>query len=139
MLFRSHKESYQDKTKKYYGKYKSILSKYPLEDTHEVLLGGIGWSPASAVAAAIRVSKKHIIKVFSLHIPTGKKDPDKSKAYHLAQIIGKDFSNVDRMILAGDFNDFYNSRPMEILYNQGFSNPWKTLGMNLSGSTTLSR
>lgn len=135
----NHNESYKDRTGKYYGKYKSILSKFPLDNTHEVLLEGIGWSPASAVIATIRVNKKHVIQVFSLHIPTGAKEPDYSKAHHLAQIIRKDYSGVDRMILAGDFNDLYESQPLYILYNENFRNSWKTLQMDLSGSTTLSK
>jgi len=135
----NHEKEYKDKTKLYYGKYKSILSKYPLENPHEVLLEGLRWSPASAVIATVIVSKKKSVLVFSLHIPTGVDNPENSKAFHLGQILEKEYSDNDRVILAGDFNDRYDSKPMQYLYNQGFSNPYKSLGIDLSHSTTLSR
>ncbi len=119
----NHKQEYKDKTKSYYGKYKSILSKYPLENTHEVLLEGLSWSPASAVVATIKISKNKNILFFSLHIPTGIDDPEKSKASHLAKLLEKEYSDTNRVILAGDFNDNYDSRPMQYLYDQHFSNP----------------
>ncbi len=135
----NHKENYKDKTKSYYGKYKSILSRYPLENTHEVLLEGVRWSPASAVVATIKVSKKKSLLVFSLHIPTGIDNPKKSKAYHLAQLLKTNYSNIDKIVLAGDFNDRYDSEPLKFLYNQGFINPYSTLNIDLSQATTLSR
>lgn len=135
----NHEKNYPDKTNLYYGKYKSILSKYPLENTHEILLTGLRWSPASAVVATVKISNKKAILVFSIHIPTGIDDPKKSKAHHLAQILKKDYSKFDRVILAGDFNDRFDSQPMQYLYNLGFSNPYKKLNIDLSHSTTLSR
>jgi len=135
----NHEEEYQDVSKLFYGKYKSILSKYPLENPHEVLLKGLRWSPASAVVATVKVSKKKSVLVFSLHIPTGVDDPEKSKAFHLSQILEKDYSNYDRVILAGDFNDKFDSKPMQHLYNQQFNNPYKSLNIDLSHSTSLSR
>ena len=135
----NHMEDYKDKTGKYYGKYKSILSKYPLEKPHEVLLEGDRWSPAGAVVASVKVSKRRSVMVFSLHIPTGIDNPKKSKAFYLAQILKNDYSSYDRVILAGDFNDRYDSEPMKYLYDLGFKNPYKSLNIDLSHSTTLSR
>ncbi len=135
----NHMEDYKDKTKLYYGKYKSILSKYPLENPHEVLLKGLRWSPASAVVASVKISKKKSVLIFSLHIPTGVDDPEKSKAFHLSQILESDYSNYDKVILAGDFNDRFDSKPIQHLYDQQFSNPYKSLNIDLSHSTSLSR
>ena len=135
----NHLEKYKDKTGLYYGKYKSILSKYPLEKPHEVLLKGDRWLPASAVVATVTVTKKESVLFFSLHIPTGIDNPKESKAYHLAQLLKTDYSNFDKVILAGDYNDLYNSKPMKYLYNLGFKNPYKSLNIDLSQSTTLSR
>ncbi len=134
----NHMEAYKNKTGSYYGKYKSILSKYPLENSHEVLLKGDRWSPASAVVATVKVTKKESVLFFSLHIPTGIDNPKKSKAYHLAQLLKTDYSNYEKVILAGDFNDLYNSKPMNYLYDLGYRNPYKSLNIDLSHSTSLS-
>jgi endonuclease/exonuclease/phosphatase family metal-dependent hydrolase len=135
----NHMEEYKDKTGGYFGKYKSILSKYPLENTHEVLLEGERWSPAGAVVANVKISKKKSVLVFSLHIPTGIDNPEKSKAYFLTQVLKKDYSDFNRIILAGDFNDRYNSEPLKYLYDLGFKNPYSTLNIDLSHSCSLSR
>ena len=135
----NHMEDYKDKTGEYFGKYKSILSKYPLENSHEVLLKGDSWSPASAVVATVKLTPKKSVMIFSLHIPTGMDNPEKSKALFLAQLLKKEYSDSDRMILAGDFNDRYNSEPMKYLYDLGFKNSFQSLNIDLSHSTTLSR
>jgi endonuclease/exonuclease/phosphatase family metal-dependent hydrolase len=133
----NHMKGFDDKTKKYYGKYKSILSKFPLDQTHEITLNGIGWSPATAVIATTKIGKKQSIKIFSLHIPTGVKNASNSKAFHLAQYIKSEYSDGDKMIVAGDFNDLVGSEPMLKLYGQGLKNPWKVLNMDLSDLTTF--
>ena len=134
----NHMEEYKDESGSYFGKYKSILSKYPLENPHEVLLKGNRWSPASAVVVNVKVSRKKSVLVFSLHIPTGVDNPEESKAYFLAQILKTEYSNFDRVILAGDFNDLYDSKPMKYLYDLGFKNPYKSLNIDLSHSVSLS-
>ncbi len=135
----NHMEDYKDKTGEYFGKYKSILSKYPLENPHEVFLKGDSWSPSSAVVATVKLTTKKSAIIFSLHIPTGMDKPEKSKALFLAQLLKKEYSDSDRMILAGDFNDRYNSEPMKYLYDLGFENSFQSLNIDLSHSTTLSR
>ncbi len=135
----NHMDDYKDKSGLYYGKYKSILSKYPLEKPHEILLKGDRWSPASAVVASVKVSKKKSVIVFSLHIPTGIDNPEESKAYFLTQILKNEYSGYDRIILAGDFNDRYLSEPMKYLYDLGFKNPYSSLNIDLSHSCSLSR
>ncbi|MDO5978234.1 endonuclease/exonuclease/phosphatase family protein [Flavivirga spongiicola] len=132
----NHTDKFIDKTKKYYGKYKSILSKYPLENTHEVLLEGIGWSPASAVVANVVIDNNNSIQIFSLHIPSGKSNPIKSKAEYLSRLIENNYNTSDMMILAGDFNDLYNSKVLSYLYHIGFYNSWKALDINLKDKTT---
>jgi endonuclease/exonuclease/phosphatase family metal-dependent hydrolase len=135
----NHLAPFKDKSGFYYGKFKSILSKYPLENPHEVILKGDRWSPASAIVANVKVSEKKSVMVFSLHIPTGIDNPEESKAYFLAQILKNKYSGFDSVILAGDFNDRYNSKPMKYLYDLGFKNPYKSLNINLAHSTSLSR
>jgi len=135
----NHMEDYKDKTGKYFGKYKSILSKYPLKKKHEIILEGLRWSPASAVIAMVKINKEQQILLFSLHIPTGIDEPIKSKSYHLSQILKRNYLSFDNIILAGDFNDLYNSQPMQFLYDTGFNNPYEVLKFDLSQKTTLSK
>ena len=132
----NHTNEFEDKTGNYYGKYKSILSKFPLEDTHEISLEGIGWSPATAVVANAIIDSNNIVQIFSLHIPTGISNPAKSKARYLSNEIENKYNTSDKMILAGDFNDLYDSKSISYLYNVGFSNSWKTLGMDMKNRKT---
>ncbi|MCT4645086.1 MAG: endonuclease/exonuclease/phosphatase family protein [Carboxylicivirga sp.] len=131
----NHEEGFKDKTGRYYGKYKSIVSKYPLENTTEIELDGIAWSPASAVVADVVVKNKRI-KVISLHIPTGESNPKTSKAHDLAKKIKMRFSASEKIILAGDFNDLYNSEPLSAFYNDGFKDSWRAAKVNLSYKST---
>ena len=63
-------------------KYKTILSRFPLEETGEISLKGVGWNPASAVKAVIR--KGGIpITLYSLHICGSKKDKGHAHFFHL--------------------------------------------------------
>lgn len=131
-----HAKGFNDKTQKYYGKYKSILSKYPLENPHEITIKGIGWSPATAVVASVKINDKKVVQVFSLHVPSGSYAPDNSCAFHLSEIIKKDYATTEKMIVCGDFNDLTNSKPLEYLYDAGLENPWKSLDIDLSKKTT---
>ncbi len=135
----NHMKDYKDKSGKHYGKYKSILSKYPLKKSTEIPLKGIRWSPASAVISTINIKNNQEIHIFSLHIPTGIDEPEKSKAYDLANYLKNNYADSDKIILAGDFNDKYDSQAMQYLYNEGFKNPYRTLDMDLSKKTTLSK
>ncbi|MCG8309871.1 MAG: endonuclease/exonuclease/phosphatase family protein [Cytophagales bacterium] len=132
----NHAKEFKDKTGKYYGKYKSILSKFPLENPHEIPLEGTGWSPASAVVANVNIDKKNSVQIFSLHIPSGASDPANSKAQQLSKVIENKYNGSDKIILAGDFNDLYDSKPLSYFYNIGFSNSWKALGMDMKDRTT---
>ncbi|MET2983722.1 endonuclease/exonuclease/phosphatase family protein [Aureibaculum conchae] len=131
-----HTEEFKDKTKKYFGKYKSILCKYPLENTNEITIEGSGWSPATAVSATIKINDSTSVRVFSLHIPSGESNPDNSRAYHLAKIIKEQYATTDKIIVAGDFNDVHDSKPMQYFYNAGLQNPWEELKVDLSNQTT---
>lgn len=132
----NHTNKFKDKTGNYYGKYKSILSKFPLEGTHEVSLEGIGWSPASAVIANAIIDSNNSVQIFSIHIPSGISNPAKSKAEYLSNEIKNKYNISDKMILAGDFNDLFDSEPLSYLYKIGFSNSWKALNIDMKNKTT---
>ena len=131
----NHTTNFKDETGNYYGKFKSILSKFPLENTHEISLEGVGWSPSTAVAAKVIIDKKNSIQIFSLHIPSGKSDPSNSNAESLSKIIKSKYT-IDKVIIAGDFNDLHDSEPLSYLYNIGFSNSWKALNVDMKNKTT---
>ena len=113
-------------------KYKTILSRLPLEDTGEIPLKGVGWNPASAVKAAIR--KDGIpITFYSLHICGSKKD--KGHAYYLAtEVLPKEKS--ERVIVAGDFNNRIGDDSLNFLEGSGMRPTWKDLKIELSWQFT---
>ena len=130
----NHEEDYPDKTGKYYGKYKSVLSRTPLTGTEEKNLSGIGWSPVSVVFARTLINDKELL-MGSLHIPSGAKDPAGSCAVYLAELL-ESYSD-DRIIITGDYNDLVDSKPMQFLYNKGFNNAWLSTGYNLHDEKTF--
>lgn len=132
----NHEKGFNDKTGKYYGKYKSILSKYPLKNLEEIALKGAGWSPSTAVVADVRISKNNYVKVFSIHVPSGEGNPNNSKANDLAKIISEKFPTEKRMIIAGDFNDIHMTAPMKDLYSIGFKDAWSVSQKDLSKKTS---
>jgi len=130
----NHEEDYRDQTGKFYGKYKSILSKTPLFGTDEKELNGTGWSPVSVVFARTNINGNDFL-IGSLHIPSGLKDPANSCAANLAELM--DSYNDDRIVITGDYNDLYDSEPIKILYDHGFSNAWQTLDYDLLNQKTF--
>ncbi len=109
-------------------KYKTILSRFPLEETGEVSLKGVGWNPASAVKAVIR--KGGIpITFYSLHICGSEKD--KGHAYFLAtEVLPKEKS--ERVIVAGDFNNRVGDDSLNFVEGAGMRPTWKDLEIELS-------
>ncbi|MEM9415039.1 MAG: endonuclease/exonuclease/phosphatase family protein [Planctomycetota bacterium] len=90
-----------DVTGHYGGKFKSILSRWPISNTHDYTLAGEGWSPASAVRAEVRVGEVRWA-VYSLHIP-GHRDYDKSKHKALAEDVLA-HEPLEHVLVTGDFN-----------------------------------
>ncbi len=129
----NHGKKYPDKTGKFSGKFKAILSRTPLTGTHEKLLQGTGWSPVSAVFARTTINDKPLL-IGSLHIPSGVKDPLNSCSAHLAKLMTT--CDDSRIIITGDYNDRANSAPMQPLYRQGFKNSWLTTNYKLKNEKT---
>jgi len=90
-----------DVTGKYGGKFKSILSRWPLSNTHDYALAGEGWSPASAIRAQVSIDGTDWA-VYSLHIP-GSRQWENSKHQALATdvLAHEPLKNV---LVGGDFN-----------------------------------
>ena len=113
-------------------KYKTILSRTPLEAAEEILLKGKGWNPASAVKAVIH--KDGIpITFYSLHICGSKKD--KGHAHHLAtEVLAKEKS--ERVVVAGDFNNRIGDQSLNFIEEAGMRPTWKDLKIELSKKFT---
>ena len=109
-------------------KYKTILSRFPLEETGEISLKGVGWNPASAVKAVIR--KGGIpITFYSLHICGSKRD--KGHAHFLAtEVLPKEKSK--RVIVAGDFNNRVGDDSLNFVEGAGMRPTWKDLKIEIS-------
>jgi len=129
----NHEKEYWDQTGKYYGKFKSILSKTALTNLHEELLQGIGWSPVSVVFAQTVINDKTLL-IGSLHIPSGIDDPTNSCAAYLAKLL--DFYQDERVIICGDYNDLTHAVPLQILYKQGYKNAWIETNYSLTNQKT---
>ncbi len=129
----NHEQDYPDKTGKYYGKYKSVLSRTPLTGMEEWNLSGIGWSPVSVVFARTKIDGNELL-IGSLHIPSGEKDPAGSCAADLSELMEP--YKEERVVITGDYNDLMDSAPMKILYDKGFNNAWQATGYDLRGRKT---
>jgi maltose 6'-phosphate phosphatase len=113
-------------------KYKSILSKTPLEGAEEHLLTGRGWSPASVVRAVTQIDGVSFA-FYSLHISaSGATD---GHAHNLAtQVLPKEAT--ERVIVVGDFNNNIGDASMNTVEGAGFRQTWKDLPIDVSKEST---
>jgi maltose 6'-phosphate phosphatase len=113
-------------------KYKTILSRTPLEGTEEYKLTGRGWNPASVVRATTKI-KGVPFAFYSLHIcRSGAKD---GHAYSLAtEVLPKEA--MDRVIVVGDYNNNIGDAAMNTIEEAGFRATWKDLKIELSKAFT---
>jgi len=110
-------------------KYKTILSRAPLENTEEYRLeGGCGWIPASTVRAVTRI-KGVPIAFYSLHICASGKD-DGHAGELATDILPKE--NTKRVIVVGDFNNKIGDPAITTLEQSGMRPTWKDLKLDLS-------
>ena len=125
--------AYADVTGNYDGKYKSILSRTPLEGTNEFTLTGSGWNPASAVRATTRIDGNSVA-FYSLHI-SGNNGSTNSHAYKLAtQVLPQE--TADRVIVVGDFNNRMGDYNINAIENAGFEAIWTDLNIDVTQEKT---
>jgi len=109
-------------------KYKTILSRTPLEQTEEYTLRGKrGWNPASAVRAVTRISGVPIA-FYSLHIcASGRSDG------HAAKLAGDILpaETTGRVIVVGDFNNRIGEPAMTAVEEAGMRPIWGDLKTDL--------
>lgn len=116
-------------------KYKSILSRTPLANPHEMEIKGQGWSPASLVGADT-IIRGLPVRVYSTHIP-GQAEADRSAAAFLAESILPSSKKTTRhLILLGDLNNRPGEDPLLRIEACGMRSMWDDLGINTNPLST---
>jgi maltose 6'-phosphate phosphatase len=113
-------------------KYKSILSRTPLEGTEEHKLTGRGWNPASVVRAVTKIDGVSFA-FYSLHIcKSGATD---GHAHNLAtKVLPKE--KTKRVIVVGDYNNKIGDAAMKTVEGAGFRPTWNDLKIDVSKAFT---
>ena len=118
-------------------KYKSILSRTPLEGTTEHELRAERrrcWNPASVVRAVTEIDGISIA-FYSLHICSSRDHETMGHAYQLAtDILPKE--TTERVIVVGDYNNNIGDIAMNTIEASGFSHTWKDLKIDVSKEFT---
>ena len=118
-------------------KYKSILSRTPLQSTveHELTVQRKrSWNPASVVQAITQIEGIPI-SFYSLHICRSTDSDKTGHAYRLAyEILPKDKTN--RIIVLGDFNNEMGDNALEKIENAGMRATWGDLKIDVSKEFT---
>ena len=118
-------------------KYKSILSRTPLQSTVEhdlTVQRRRSWNPASVVQAITQIDGIPI-SFYSLHICRSTDSDKTGHAYRLAnEILPKD--KTDRIIVLGDFNNEMGDVAMNMLEASGLRPTWKDLKIDVSKEFT---
>ena len=118
-------------------KYKSILSRTPLQSTveHELTVQRRrSWNPASVVQANTQIDGIPI-SFYSLHICRSTDSDKTGHAYRLAnEILPKDKS--DRIIVLGDFNNEMGDNALRKIENAGMRATWGDLKIDVSKEYT---
>ncbi|MGB0758805.1 MAG: endonuclease/exonuclease/phosphatase family protein [Rubripirellula sp.] len=113
-------------------KYKTILSRTPLEGTEEYKLTGRGWNPASVVRAVTKIDGVSLA-FYSLHIC--KSNATNGHAHDLAtRVLPKE--RTERVIVVGDFNNQIGDAAMGTIETAGFRPTWNDLQMDVSKEFT---
>ena len=110
-------------------KYKTILSRTPLEVTEEIPInGGTAWNPASVVRAVSTI-RGVSIAFYSLHIAGS--DGKVGHAVELARnVLPKEAAT--RFIVVGDYNNRLGDHAMDILADTGMKITWNDLGIDVA-------
>jgi maltose 6'-phosphate phosphatase len=118
-------------------KYKSILSRTPLQDTveHELSVERRrSWNPASAVRVMTKIDGL-TVALYSLHICRSTDIDKTGHAYRLAkEVLPKEKTN--RVIVLGDFNNNMGDTAMNMLEASGYKPTWKDLKFDVSKEFT---
>ena len=118
-------------------KYKSILSRTPLQSTveHELSVQRRrSWNPASVVQAVTQIDGIPI-SFYSLHICRSSDSQKTGHAYRLVnEVLPKD--KTDRIILLGDFNNEMGDHALQAIEKAGMRATWEDLTIDVSKEFT---
>lgn len=114
-------------------KFKSILSRTPLEDTQEITMHtGAVWNPASAVRAVTTI-RGVTLAFYSLHIAAS--DGKTGHAPELAKHLTAN-ETAKRVILVGDFNNRVGEDAIDTIRRAGMQLTWTDLAMDVASRYT---
>ena len=116
-------------------KYKSILSKTPLEGTEEYELTSTshGWNPASVVRAVTKIDGVSFA-FYSLHICKSKRKVGGHAHGLVSAILPKE--STERVIVVGDFNNNIGDVAMNTIEEAGYRPTWIDLKIDVSKEFT---
>jgi maltose 6'-phosphate phosphatase len=118
-------------------KYKSILSRTPLQSTveHELSVQrSRSWNPASVVQAVTQIGGIPV-SFYSLHICRSTDSQKTGHAYRLVnEILPKD--KTARIILLGDFNNEMGDNALQAIEKAGMRVTWEDLKIDVSKEFT---
>jgi endonuclease/exonuclease/phosphatase family metal-dependent hydrolase len=118
-------------------KYKSILSRTPLQETAEHELTAErrrSWNPASVVKAVTKIDGAEVA-IYSLHVCRSTDSHRTGHVYRLAhEVLPKEKKN--RVIVLGDFNNNIGDTAMNMLEASGYRVTWKDLKIDVSKEFT---
>jgi endonuclease/exonuclease/phosphatase family metal-dependent hydrolase len=104
----------------------AILSRFPIEDAHKIILPHLGRferGQRAAVGATIRVGARRI-RVYSVHLATFIENGPRDRREQLATVLAE-ADSFQLVVLGGDFN---SGTVPEIALARGFSWPTRHLG-----------
>jgi maltose 6'-phosphate phosphatase len=118
-------------------KFKSILSRTPLFNPHEIEINAEGWAPASMVGAETKIQGK-IILVYSLHIPGRPYFSDTANGSASEFIANQVLPKIrnERFLIMGDFNNHIGDTPLNLLEEKGMRNAWNDLDIDVQQKST---
>ncbi len=114
------------------NKYKTVLSRTPLEGDEEHKLTGRGWNPASVVRAVTKIDGVSFA-FYSLHIC--KSGANDGHAHSLATKVLPEEA-TKRVIVVGDYNNNIGDAAMKTVEGAGFRPTWNDLKIDLSKEFT---
>ncbi|MEM7384625.1 MAG: Ca2+-dependent phosphoinositide-specific phospholipase C [Verrucomicrobiota bacterium] len=117
-------------------KFKSILSRTPLTNQHEIeMVDHAGWSPASLVGAETTVRGTSLL-VYSTHIP-GRPSVEGSAAEFIAEsVIPQANSKGANLVLLGDLNNRPGEATLKRIEASGMQSMWESLNIRTEALST---
>ena len=110
-------------------KYKSILSRTPLTNAHEIEINAPGWSPASLVGAETTIDGL-AISLYSLHIPGAELSGGSAAETIAAEVIPS--IQAERFVMMGDFNNQLGDESLNVLEEAGMRPAWRDLNIDVA-------